>query len=51
MLVSKIQTYISDKSHLKKVITKIPVIFYASPNLACFFVITGLRKRYLVGGL
>jgi hypothetical protein len=38
MLVSKIQTYryLSDKMHLKKVITKKPAIFGVSPNLACF---------------
>jgi hypothetical protein len=42
MLVSKIQTYLSDKMHLKKVITNKHAIFGVSPNLACLFVITFL---------
>jgi hypothetical protein len=46
MLVSKMQTYLYDILHLKKVITK-TAIFGVSPKLACFFVITFFRCNFV----
>jgi hypothetical protein len=36
MLVSKIQTYLSDKMHLKKVITNESVIFFCKSQFSMF---------------
>jgi hypothetical protein len=40
MLVSKIQTYLSDKMHLKKVITNKHAKLGLTPKMASLFVIT-----------
>jgi hypothetical protein len=43
LLVSKIQTYMSDKTHLKKVITKKHAKFGLAPKMMGIFGITFLR--------